>query len=195
MDQRLNLLYLSGLPFGLYYRRIKETGIPEKYPKEGDTQVVQGVSHVTSRMWLHPRLRRNVWKIFGRAFLTLCFIDIFLTTVTRIWSLSETVMNLKNSWHTWAWSPFLFQLLFSDSMPPTHQSISFWTQAAIPVPVFAYFPLPQNPHINSAQFLHLTANCIYSLPTRNCCCFSNLSPQANVKVWAWCWLDSFCTTI
>lgn len=50
MDQRLNLLYLSGLPFGLYYRRIKETGIPEKYPKEGDTQVVQGVSHVTSRM-------------------------------------------------------------------------------------------------------------------------------------------------
>lgn len=36
MDQRLNLLYLSGLPFGLYYRRIKETGIPEKYPKEGE---------------------------------------------------------------------------------------------------------------------------------------------------------------
>lgn len=48
---------------------------------------------------LHPRVRRNIWKIFGRAFLTLCSINIFLTTVTQIWSLNEKVMNLKNYWH------------------------------------------------------------------------------------------------
>lgn len=104
---------------------------------------------------LHPRVRRNIWKIFGRAFLTLCFIDIFLTTVTQIWRLNEKVMNLKNTDIPELGVPFYSRFCFQIQCFP---HISPFLFGPIPVPVFAYFLLPQNPHINSAQFLHLTAN-------------------------------------
>lgn len=106
---------------------------------------------------LHPRVRRNIWKIFGRAFLTLCFIDIFLATVTQIWRLNEKAMNLKNTdipeLGVSFYSRFCFQLMLR-----THQSIFFLDLGCHPVPVLHTSFFRQNPHINSAQFLHLTAN-------------------------------------
>lgn len=144
---------------------------------------------------LHPRVRRNIWKIFGRAFLTLRFIDIFLTTVTQIWRLNEKAMNLKNT-----------------DIPEL--GVSFYSHFCFQIQCFAHIsPFLFGPRLPSSScfcILPSSAKSTYQLspvPPSNCkfafthclpgmsCCFSNLSPQANVEVWAWCWLDSFCTTI
>lgn len=102
-------------------------GIPEKYPKGEGIHKFYRVCHMSRQeCGLHPRLRRNIWKIFGRAFLTLCFIDIFLTTVTRIWSLNGKVMNLKNYWLTYLGLESLSILASVFRFNASHTSVHFF---------------------------------------------------------------------
>lgn len=128
-------------------------GIPEKVTEGGNyTSSVGYVTYLNQECGLHPRGRRAFERYLGRAFLTLCFYWYFpdnsYSNLTSKWKGNEfenTDIPEQVSFYS-----------FCFKIPVTHVSPFLFGPRLPSSSCFAYFLLPQNPHINSAQFLILS---------------------------------------